>query len=282
MNLRTLCELFGMSSQAYYKKKKTILSRAQIRTAILVAVQYYRSRNPCIGALKLHYELCSLYGREVVGGRDAFLRLMRSEHLMLPPKKPRHTTDSSHLYMKYPNLIKGITAQYPNHIWASDITYIWIEGGVCYLHLLTDLYSHAVLGWVLATGLHAEYTKQALEQAISEAGGGNLCGTIHHSDRGTQYACDAYITTLREHHVRISMTESSVPTDNAVAERMNGILKTEWIYGISLFKDENQARVQIAGMIEFYNNERPHMSIGMKKPMDVYYGEVPGKCLWKK
>lgn len=164
----------------------------------------------------------------------------------------------------------------------SDITYIWIEGGVCYLHLITDAYSHAVLGWILAPGLQADYTIQALEQAISESGGGNLCGTIHHSDRGSQYACDAYVNVLTGHHIRISMTESYKPTDNAVAERMNGILKCEWIYGMSLFKDEDEARQQIARMIDFYNNGRPHMSIGMKKPMDVYYGEVPGKCMWKK
>lgn len=271
-----------MSSQAYYKKKKNLLSRNQVKTAILTSVHYYRSKAPRIGALKLHYELCSIYGSDLIGGRDAFLSLMRSEHLILPPKKPRHTTDSNHLYKKYPNLIKGIIAQHPNHIWVSDITYIWIQGGVCYLHLLTDLYSHAVLGWVLAPGLHAMYTQQALSQAITEAGGGNLCGTIHHSDRGVQYACDAYIRVLMEHHIRISMTEDYKPTDNAVAERMNGILKTEWIYGMALFKDEDDARMQIAKMIEFYNNERPHMSIGMKKPMDVYYGEVPGKCVWKK
>ena len=271
-----------MSSQAYYKKKKDTLSRKQIQDAVIDTVFYYRSKDPGIGALKLYHELCSIYGNGVTGGRDAFLNLLRSRHLMLPPKKPRHTTNSKHLYKKYPNLIKGVTAQYPNHIWVSDITYIWIEGGVCYLHLITDMYSHAVLGWVLAHGLNAEYTIQALEQAITAAGGGNLCGTIHHSDRGSQYACDAYVSALMTHHIRISMTETYNPTDNAVAERMNGILKTEWIYGRSLFKDEYEAREQILGMITFYNNERPHMSIGMKKPMNVYCGEVPGECLWKK
>lgn len=112
------------------------------------------------------------------------------------------------------------------------------------------------------------YTEQALKQADLKAGSGNLCGTIHHSDQGVQYACDAYIRILMEHHIRISMTEDSKPTDNAVAERMNGTLKNEWIYAMSLFKDEEDARMQIAGMIDFYNNERPHMSIGMKKPME--------------
>lgn len=95
------------------------------------------------------------------------------------------------------------------------------------------------------------YTEQALKQAILKAGSGNLCGTIHHSDQGVQYACDAYIRILMEHHIRISMTEDSKPTDNAVAERMNGTLKNEWIYAMSLFKDEEDARMQIAGMIDF-------------------------------
>lgn len=271
-----------MSSQAYYKKKASLLSRNQIRSVLLEAVGYYRSKDPSIGALKLYFEISSIYGSAVVGGRDAFFNLLRQHKLMLAPRKPRRTTNSNHLYKKYPNLIKGQVAQYPNHIWVSDITYIWIQGGVCYLHLLTDMYSHAVLGWVLAPGLHAIYTLKALSHAIEAAGGGNLCGTIHHSDRGVQYACEAYIGSLMEHHIRISMTESSKPTDNAVAERMNGILKTEWIDGRSLFKDQQQAQIKIRQMIEFYNSQRPHMSIGMKKPMEVYQGELPGQCRWKR
>ncbi|GAE86675.1 IS3 family transposase [Bacteroides reticulotermitis] len=278
----TLCGLFGKTRQAYYKKKKTQITKSQLRAVLLEAISYYRSQAPGMGGVKLHTELSTLYGYQVTGGRDAFLRFMRAEKMMLPARKPRYTTQSNHLFRKYPNLIKGLQVTYPNHIWVSDITYIWIEGSVCYLHLLTDSYSHAVLGWVLAPGLHAEYTAQALEQAIAKAGGGNLCGTIHHSDRGTQYACYLYISLLTDHHIQISMTEDSKPTDNAIAERMNGILKTEWIYGISLFKNEEQARQRIGQMIQFYNYDRPHMSIGMKKPMDVYEGEVPGENLWKK
>lgn len=248
---------------------------------MLDSIAYYRSQAPGMGGVKLYNELSSLYGHQVTGGRDCFLKFLRAEKLMLPSCKPRHTTKSNHIYKKYPNLIKGLQACYVNHIWVSDITYIWIEGGVCYLHLLTDLYSHAVLGWVLAPGLHAQYTAQALLQAIEKAAGGNLCGTIHHSDRGCQYACDLYISLLIKHHIRISMTEDSNPTDNAVAERINGILKSEWIYGISLFQSEDQARKEITRMIDFYNYQRPHMSLGMKKPMDVYQGEEPGKNLWK-
>ncbi len=282
VSLDTLCGLFGKTRQAYYKKKKTQLTRLQIRTVLLEAINYYRSQAPNMGGVKLHVELSAIYGRQVTGGRDAFLAFLRSEHLMLPARKPRRTTHSDHLFRKYPNLIKGLTAAYPNHIWVSDITCIWIEGGVCYLHLVTDVYSHAILGWVLAPGLNAQYTAQALFQAILKAGSGNLCGTIHHSDRGSQYACDLYVSLLIKHHIRISMTEDYKPTDNAVAERVNGILKEEWIYSRTLFADEGQAREEIDRMIHFYNFERPHMSIGMKKPMDVYEGEVPGENLWKR
>lgn len=281
-SLDTLCGLFGKTRQAYYKKKKTLITKSQIRAVLLESIAYYRSKASHMGGVKLYVELSSIYGNDIIGGRDAFLKFMRVEKLMLPVQKPRHTTDSNHLYKKYPNLIKGLKCTCLNHIWVSDITYIWIEGGVCYLHLITDIYSHAVLGWVLAPGLQAEYTAAALSQAIERAGSGNLCGTIHHSDRGSQYACDRYTSLLLEHHIRISMTEDYKPTDNAVAERMNGILKQEWIYGMSLFRSEEQARQEIKEMIDFYNYERPHMSIGMKKPMDVYQGEIPGENLWKK
>ena len=237
---------------------------------------------PRLGGVKLHVLLMEELGQEFVGGRDSFLDLLRCRHLMLPKKKPRHTTDSNHVYFKYPNLTVGLTAQYPNHVWYADITYIWIEGDVLYLHLITDGYSHAVLGWCLSESLEAENTAKTLDMAIKTAGGGNLCGTIHHSDRGVQYACQLYVSKLTEHHIRISMTECYNPTDNAVAERMNGILKDEWIYHQVMFRDKPEADSEIAKMIDFYNNVRPHMSIGNKKPMDIYEGEVPGRNLWKK
>ena len=118
--------------------------------------------------------------------------------------------------------------------------------------------------------------------AMQTAGGDNFCGTIHHSDRGSQYACHQYVDTLMEHHIRISMTESYNPTDNAVAERQNGILKTEKIYLQPMYHCYEQAREEIGRAIDFYNRVRPHMSIGMKSPSEVYYGEQPGKNLWKK
>ena len=280
--METLCGLFDKKRQWYYVKVKVIYTEHKREKLLLSYVEYYRMTDSQIGGVKLHVLLTEDLGQEIVRGRDSFLKFLRRKGLMLPKKKLRHTTDSNHIYFKYPNLTVGLAARYPNHIWYADITYIWIEGDVLYLHLITDGYSHAVLGWCLSETLEAENTAKALEMAIWTAGGGNLCGTIHHSDRGVQYACQLYVSKLMEHHVRISMTECYNPTDNAVAERMNGILKDEWIYHRAMFKDYQEALREIGGMIDFYNNVRPHMSIGNKKPMNVYAGEAPGLNLWKK
>lgn len=280
--METLCGLFDKKRQWYYVKVKFIYTEHQREKLLLSYVEYYRMMDSQMGGVKLHVLLTEDLGRDIVRGRDSFLNFLRRKGLMLPKKKPRHTTDSNHIYFKYPNLTIGLIAEYPNHVWYADITYIWIEGDVLYLHLITDGYSHAVLGWCLSETLEAENTARALDMAIWRAGGGNLCGTIHHSDRGVQYACQLYVSKLMEHHVRISMTECYNPTDNAIAERMNGILKDEWIYHMAMFKDYQEALREIGGMIDVYNNNRPHMSIGNKKPMDVYAGEVPGPNLWKK
>lgn len=280
--MATLCGLFGKKRQWYYANMKNEVSERQRVKLLCDMMGYYRQCCPRIGGYKLFHLLEEDLGHPVTRGRDSFLRIYESKGFKLKPNKRRRTTDSNHVYKKYPNLIKGMNALYPNHIWVSDITYIWILGDVLYLHLVTDAYSHAVLGWCLSDTLAASFTIEALRVAIRTAGGGNLCGTIHHSDKGSQYASDAYVNCLIEHHIRISMTERHEPTDNAIAERQNGIFKVEWIYEQEMYKDKEQANAQIKGMIDFYNNRRPHMSIGMKCPMKVYRGEIPGKNLWKK
>ena len=276
-SVETLCSLFGKRRQWYYKKSTVVVSENQRAKLLTALIEYYRGLCPRIGGVKLYLLLASDLGKEVTHGRDAFLKFYAEKNFRLPRNKPIHTTNSNHVYRKYPNLVKGL-----NHVWVADITYVWIEGDVLYLHLLTDAFSHAVIGWCLTDTLEAEGTVKALEMGIMAAGGGNLCATIHHSDRGTQYACYRYVDTLVGHHIRISMTECYKPTDNAVAERMNGILKTEWIYHQELFPDRQAAEEGIARMIQFYNEIRPHMSIGMLAPMEVYRGAEPGKNLWKK
>ena len=281
-SVETLCSLFGKRRQWYYKKSTVVVSESQREKLMTALIEYYRGLCPRIGGVKLYLLLSSDLGKEITRGRDAFLKFYAEKDFRLPRNKPIHTTNSNHVYRKYPNLVKGLEVRHVNHVWVADITYVWIEGDVLYLHLVTDAFSHAVIGWCLTETLEAEGTVRALEMAIAAAGGGNLCATIHHSDRGSQYACYRYVDTLIEHHIRISMTECYKPTDNAIAERMNGILKVEWIYHQELFANYREAEQGISDMIHFYNYIRPHMSIGMKTPMEVYRGAEPGKNLWKK
>lgn len=281
-SVETLCSLFGKRRQWYYKKNTFVVSENQRAKLLTDSIDYYRGLCPRIGGVKLYVLLSNDLGREITRGRDSFLKFYAEKNFRLPRCKPIHTTNSNHVYRKFPNLVKGLDVEHVNHVWVADITYVWIEGDVLYLHLLTDAFSHAVIGWCLTETLEADGTVKALEMGIKTAGGGNLCATIHHSDRGTQYACYRYVDTLVEHHIRISMTECYNPTDNAIAERMNGILKTEWIYHQELFANYQDAEQGIAGMIHFYNHIRPHMSIGMMPPMEVYKGALPGKNLWKK
>jgi len=191
---------------------------------LIASVNELREEAPRIGAYKLYLMLCNLYGREKMMGRDSFFNLLRRYRLMLSPLKSRSTTNSNHRFHKYKNLVKGVVVTGPNQIWVADITYIELEDGVCYLHLITDAYSHKIIGWILAPGLHAVYTLHALEMAIAGAGKTDLSGLIHHSDRGVQYCCDSYVKCLSLHHINISMTQDYKPTDNAIA----GVLRRHY------------------------------------------------------
>lgn len=225
--------------------------------------------------------LCELYGRDQMMGRDAFYALLRRKKLMLKPVKGRRTTNSNHRYHKYKNLIKGLILNARNQLWVSDITYISLKNEICYLHLITDAYSHKIIGWRLAPGLHSVYTLEALNQALKQAESKYLSGLIHHSDRGSQYCCDLYVQTLTEHQIAISMTEDSKPTDNAIAERVNGIIKQEWLYKMELFENLEEAEVKIGQIIDFYNTKRPHMSNNMLTPEKAHLGTGVLKRYWK-
>lgn len=247
------------------------MSDLELEAEVLNIVTYYRELMPIVGGIKLYYLVHSILGNTLHMGRDKFLTLLHRHHLIIPPRKSRHTTNSNHLYFKYPNLVKDLIVSQVNQVWVSDITYIYTNREhFCYLHLITDAFSRKVIGYVLAPTLEAKYTIQALHQAIEQAGGGNLCGTIHHSDRGVQYACDDYIGVLREHHIRVSMTEDSNPTDNGLAERVNGILKGEFIEQMPLPNDLQEAHPIVNHAITIYNNVRPHLSLAMQTPAFVY------------
>ena len=212
--------------------------------------------------------LCVMFNTGWMPGRDAFLNLLRRHHLMQKPRRSRSTTNSNHRYHKWKNLIKGFKPMAANQLWQSDITYIDLAGGCCYLHLVTDAYSKKIL--------------KALRMAIEQAGGGDLSGLIHHSDRGIQYCCDLYVEELQKYGIQISMTEDYKPTDNALAERVNGIIKDESVYRQDRrFETYEEALEQIERFILFYNSKRPHYSIGLQTPNDAHEQTGEQKKMWK-
>ena len=163
-------------------------------TEVITTVKEIRSQAPGIGAYKLFLMLRELYPKEMKG-RDWFYRLMHEKHLMLKPQRRRHTTNSNHNYRKYSNLIKGISIVRANQLWVADITYIDTDTGVVYLHLLTDAFTHEIIGWILSDSLVSTNTVAALDMGIEKVAYLGLEGLIHHSDRGVQYCCSVYRTS---------------------------------------------------------------------------------------
>ena len=287
MKVSLACRLLGHCRQAFYQSKVDIAKEAECERRVLASVRAIRTEDPRIGGYKLWLMLIGMYGREQVPGRDRFFVMLRRRGLMLPKPKPRHTTNSNHRYRKWKNLIKDFTPMEANQLWVADITYIALaDGDVCYLHLITDAYSRKIVGWALADTLKATVSMQALQMAIDQAaamrGSDMLAGLIHHSDRGVQYCCDAYVSMLKKHGIAISMTEDYKPTDNAIAERFNGILKVESVYPQKQLPTLEHAQRLIPRFINFYNNSRPHMSIGYKMPAVAHMEQGEQKKMWKK
>lgn len=215
-------------------------------------------------------------------GRDAFIEILRRNKLMVQIKRRRkyQTTDSAHHYHKYNNLIKEIVPMRPNEIWVSDITYVETQEGVCYLSLITDAYSHKIVGWALGPTLETIYPLEALRMALSTIDDETASKLIHHSDRGCQYCSDAYVSELKKHGIAISMTQSGDPLENAIAERANGILKVEWLYKM-IIPTRDDCKRELCRIISFYNTERPHRSIGMQTPEAVHGQSGPQKRCWR-
>lgn len=182
------------------------------------------------------------------------------------------TTDSRHHYRKYPNLIADVVPSRPNEIWVSDITYVETDEGVCYLSLITDTYSHKIVGWAVGPTLETVYPLNALKMAVATIDDVTASRLIHHSDRGCQYCSNEYVSELKKRHVNISMTQSGDPLENAIAERANGILKVEWLYKMRI-TTRDECRSILDRIIDFYNTQRPHMSIGMQPPRSSTYAD---------
>lgn len=276
-----LCRLFGCTRQAYYERERYI-SRRHLEEAMVVSlVEEARKDFPRMGCRKLLVYLqdrLQQAGLEV--GRDAFIELLNHNGMLVRRRRAhRRTTYSSHWMRKYPNLIRNFTPTAPNQLWVSDITYIETKGRFLYLSLVTDAYSRKIVGWVLAPTLDSRYTVAALRMAVKMLPKGHQ-GLIHHSDRGVQYCCGDYVRELTSHHIQISMTESGDPLENAIAERVNGILKSEWLSNIPP-KSAQEMLPLVQRIITLYNEQRPHQSISYQTPASVHEGGISVERKWK-
>lgn len=235
-------------------------------------VRDIRSRDRGIGGQKLWHMYRRDFGNNFPVGRDRFYDVLDKYGLKLRRKqRSTRTTNSEHGFRLYPNLVRDFIPTAPNQLWVSDITYIVIcldnyNARFCYLSLVLDAYSEEIVGWSLGPTLETIYPLEALRMALSRLNGKEKL--IHHSDRGCQYASGDYVSLLNEYKIKISMTESGDPKANAQAERINNTMKNELLVGLR-FESEFEAREAIAKAVDFYNNERPHMSVDMKTPAEA-------------
>ena len=239
-----------------------------------------REHQPRLGGRKMFHELQAfIVQHHFKMGRDAFFDLLREQGFLLAKRKRRGsvTTFSKHRYKKYPNLIKEMLPTGPNQLWVADITYIVLINDFAYLSLITDAYSHKIVGFYLSKDLSAQGSLKALKMALDN--NKNRDALIHHSDRGVQYCCDEYVQLLNKNNIKISMTEKSDPRENAIAERLNGILKTELL--AKVFLDYKTAQVAVAKACSVYNHLRPHGSINNLKPVEAHQMNGSIAKTWK-
>jgi len=278
--MNVVCELFGKSRQAYYQRSR-YKYREEVKSEILLQlVEKERKLMPRIGGRKLLELIQPRLPQELYMGRDTFFEFLGDNGLLIRKRRHRvRTTYSNHWLHKYPNLIKEYTPGQAHQLWVSDITYLETKEGFCYLSLVTDAYSRKIIGWEVGATLEAKHTVKALQMAINQLPKRSR-DVIHHSDRGVQYCCDDYVKLLTKNHFKISMTENGDPRENAIAERINGILKVEWLNQMKL-ESRAEAIEQLKQIIKIYNQNRPHSSLDMKTPEFAHKQSCVFKKHWK-
>lgn len=281
MSLVKCCCLLGITRQAYYQHFWNEEAISFEQELILKEVRKIRSLHPVIGGRKLYAILQSfLLQHQIKMGRDALFDLLAAHYLLVRKKKRRvYTTQSFHWLRKYPNCIKDVIPCRINEIWVSDITYYQTKKGFVYISFITDAYSRKIIGYHVAGTLEATHTLSALRMALASVKG-SLTGLIHHSDRGVQYCSYEYVKLLQDNHIMISMTENGDPLENAIAERVNGIMKQEYLDHYPL-TDLKEVREVLAKSVNTYNTLRPHMSCNMLTPSDVHQNNLPVERNWK-
>ena len=236
---------------------------------VLKLVKEIRHDLPRAGVPKLHFMLQEkLQQHDIKMGRDSLYQLLGEHGYLLRYRRRKpYTTDSNHPYKKYPNLIRDIKyLTHPGQLWVSDITYIRLREKFCYLSIVTDAYSHKIIGHCLHPTLHSDGPVNALIDASKSKRQDTL---IHHSDRGSQYCCQEYVKVLNHYNIQISMTENGDPYENAIAERINGILKEEFLLN-KTFSTIEEAALCVNNAVEKYNQIRPHESCDNLTPVQAH------------
>jgi putative transposase len=276
-----LCKLFGKTRHAYYDKNWYVTKRYHDETIILEFLYQIRREIDVLSTKAIYHMIKgTLRDHGITIGRDQ-LHEIRRRYGLLHKRRRKYcrTTNSNHLFRKYPNKIKDLVIDRIEQVWVTDITYIRIQDSFNFLSLVTDGYSRKIMGYCLCETLQTRGPLTALRMAISNLSNPSI-KLIHHSDRGIQYCCDQYIDELQLYSIESSMTENGDPRENAIAERLNGILKKH--FGLSqTFSDACQAKLAVDRAVRGYNKIRPHQSVSMFTPevAHQYQGKLVNK--WK-
>ena len=263
--------MFGINRQIYYRSTKRSRTSKNKAEQVVELVENIRMKMPKIGGRKLYFMLNEPL-KTLKIGRDKFFNILKANHLLITPKRSYHiTTNSHHRFRKHKNLVLDYQITKPNQVWVADITYIGNRKNPSYLSLITDAYSKKIVGHYVAENLTTEGSLLALKKAINTTELKEL-SLIHHSDRGLQYCSDEYQKILEKNNISCSMTQNSDPYENAVAERINGILKQE--FNIDKFDVETKIKRKIVEeSIEIYNELRPHFSNHYLTPNQMHKQE---------
>ncbi len=264
-----ICNAFSLKRDAYYKYRKRYVARRKVDEIVVRLVNKSRRTLPREGTRKLMKSLKNDFqGNNLKIGRDRLFRILRENGLLIGRKKySSRTTNSHHRFYKYGNIIKDMVINRPNQVWAADITYIRTIKGFCYLALITDMHSRKIVGHDLSDTLELSGCVRALKKAMYHNKG--LRDLTHHSDRGIQYCSNVYTNELKRKRIAISMTEENHCYENALAERVNGILKDEF-YLDQTFAGVAQAKRATKNAIKLYNSKRLHLSLDYKTPNYVH------------
>jgi putative transposase len=277
---KRLCALFGKTRHALYDHQYRQQQEVLTDDIVLQYVHQIRSGLPRLGTRKLHHKLQPLLAEQGISiGRDYLFGLLDDHKLLIRQRKGKaFTTNSRHWMRKYNNLTKDMICSRPEQLWVSDMTFIRLGNQWGYLSLVTDAYSRQIMGYCLRADMTTEGCVEALQMALNNRKYPRE-PLIHHSDRGSQYCSQQYVELLRANGIAISMTQQGDPYENALAKRINGIIKAE--FNLYSQPGYTQAIVQLAASIQAYNHERPHGSCDFLTPAQAHQREGPLKKRWK-